>query len=132
MDNQRELENLIDKLMANDSLNSPSTDFTENVMEKLPVERNSYFVYKPLLPKYIFAIGAVFLTALILGIFNYYGISETNHKYLEIFSEVSSKFTDLFARIRFSKTVGYIIFFSGLMVCIQTALLKKHFDSRFA
>jgi len=132
MDNQKELEQLIDKIMNNDVLDSPSADFTKNVMASLSVERSPYFVYKPLLPKYIFAVVAVVFVALIFGIFNFYGITETNPRYLESLNEASSRFTELFAQIRFSKTIGYIIFFAGLMFCVQTVLLKKHFDSRFA
>lgn len=132
MDNQKELDELIDKLMIDDSLDSPSVDFTKNVMASLSAERSPYFVYKPLLPKYIFAVGGVVLVALIFGIFNLYGITETNPRYLESLNEASSRFTELFAQIRFSKTIGYIIFFAGLMFCVQTILLKKHFDSKFA
>ena len=130
MDNQKELEKLIDELMVNDDLDSPSADFTKKVMTNLPVERNLHFVYKPLLPKSVLAVVTLLILTLIAVVVSLYGISDVNPRYLRGIGEVGSKITDVFAQIKFSKTVTYIIFFAGLMFCVQTLVLKKHFDSR--
>ncbi|MDT0606918.1 hypothetical protein [Croceitalea rosinachiae] len=132
MDSQKELKNLIDKLMIEDSLDSPSTDFTKNVIARLPIKRNSFFVYKPLLPKSIFVLAVALIVAVTYFVLNSYGLSEIDQSYLNRLNVVGTSVNDLFSQFRFSKTVVYIIIFAGLMFCIQTILLKRHFDSRIA
>jgi len=132
MDNQEELEKLIDKLMVNDSLDQPSVGFTKNVLEKLPGVQNSHFVYTPLLPKSIFIVGAFLVFSLVVVILNYYGFSEVDSRYVNDLNDMGASINNFFGQIRFSKIATYIIILGGLMFFVQTLILKKHVDSRFA
>ena len=132
MDNHEELEKLIDKLMVNDSIDQPSVGFTKNVLEKLPGVKNSHFVYKPLLPKSIFIVGAFLVLSLVVVILNYYGFSEVDSRYVNDINDMGASINNFFGQIRFSKIATYIIILGGFMFFVQTLILKKHVDSRFA
>ncbi|MDT0622804.1 hypothetical protein [Croceitalea vernalis] len=132
MDNQEELEKLIDKLMVNDSLDQPSLDFTENVLAKLPGIQNAHFVYKPLLPKSIFIIGAFLVLSLVVVILKNYGFSEIDSRYINNLNDMGASINNFFGQDRFSKTATYVIILGGFLFFVQTLILKKHVDSRFA
>ena len=51
---EKRIDAFVDKLMANDTLEQPTLDFTDNVMSKVESISNSIAtVYKPLIPKCI-------------------------------------------------------------------------------
>ena len=115
MDNQKDIERLIDKLMSEDSLVSPSSDFTKNVMAQLPNEKSSSLVYKPLLPKSFFVVMLALIVLLGVYVFGFYDFAETNPRYIQFLSDSSAKVTDLFKQIKFSQNLSYIIFFGGFL-----------------
>jgi len=64
----KKLEAFVDKIMENASLESPSTDFTRNVMRKIEAEApNTIFQYKPIVSgKVLTIVFLAFIALLIL------------------------------------------------------------------
>lgn len=132
MDNQKELEKLIDKLMTSDRLETPSVDFTNKVVDIAIKTKSERIEYKPLLPKWILYLTVVIvITFLVYGI-NLYVTSGTSTPYFKDLNKIGSWSSNFFAQFNFSKTVTYAIVISGLMICFHTLVLKKHFENRLA
>jgi hypothetical protein len=132
MDNQKELEGLIDKLMASDGLETPSSDFTKKVVNKAIKAKNYQVEYKPLLPKWILYLAAVMVISFVVYGINLYATSGTSATYFKDLDKVGTWSSNFFEQLNFSKTVTYAIVISGLMTCFHTLVLKKHFENRMA
>jgi|GEM_PF-6230844 len=133
MDNSKELEQMIDGLMRDDSLQSPSTDFTNNVVGTIfSRESTVQKMYKPLLPKwswYLIALGA--LGFMLFGLQQY---TPTENwvgydQFLNVLGNWSSQF---FSSIRVSKIVVYVVVVAGGLACFQTMVLKNYWNNRLS
>ncbi|RIA10363.1 hypothetical protein OE09_2218 [Flavobacteriaceae bacterium MAR_2010_72] len=123
----KDIEHVVDKLMKDASLESPSVDFTSKVMHQVSVtSKSNVTVYKPLIPKNIL----IALFALTLGWIGYsMFIGETIEiNWLEKlnFNKVSS----LFSGIKISQTTMYTLLMFAVMLGIQTPILKRYLDKR--
>lgn len=132
MDNQKELEKLIDKLMTLDRLETPSVDFTKKVVDKAIMTKSQQIEYKPLLPKWILYLAAVIVIGFLVYGINLYATSGTSTPYFKDLNKVGTWSSSFFEQLNFSKTVTYAIVISGLMTCFHTLVLKKHFENRMA
>jgi hypothetical protein len=138
MDTDKEIEQLVEKMMKKTFLDTPSIDFTSNIMSKvLEIKTSKVTVYKPLISKKVWGIIAFAVVALVFysvfgvetkasGFLNTIDLSLfTNNK---IVNTISSFKTSSF---QVSKTFGYAFMFLGIMICVQILFLKHHFNRRF-
>jgi len=122
------IEKLVDKVMKSSSLETPSFDFTANVMSQVMADTKSgVTVYKPLISKAAWVV--LFLVATVLIVFLIYN----NESYsLGLLDKVDlSKIANLFSGIKISQTAMYSLLMFAIMLCIQVPLLKHYFNKRF-
>jgi hypothetical protein len=124
----KKIENLIDKMMAENTLESPSIDFTSKIMSQvLAVEKRKIKAYKPLISKSTWIFIGLGLTALTAySIFTNNDISN-----FEIVKLYTDKASALFSGIHFSKNILYAILIVPFMILIQIGLLKNYFDKKY-
>lgn len=131
IENNKNLETLVDKLMANDTLEKPSANFTDNILSQLEVKTQSQkFVYKPLISKHVWSV----IVVVVFSAIGYVYLKEPvmNSEILDKVN-LSNLFKNPFANItiEFSKTLIYAVIFMALMLCIQIPILKNYFNKRF-
>lgn len=123
------LEELVDNIMKDSVLESPSFDFTTKVMSGvLATKTNEVFVYKPLIPRSVFILFFGCFVALLIYL-SINGKSQTNSWFGQIvFNSVyNNQIASLF---NFSKISMYSIVLATLMLFIQISFLKKYFDKQ--
>ncbi|MGO4772701.1 hypothetical protein ACEN2I_13650 [Flavobacterium sp. W22_SRS_FK3] len=127
-ENDKEIENLIDKMMADDSLQSPSIDFTSKIMSQVLIaEKSKIKAYKPLISKSTW----LFIGICLLALTAYCVYSNNDISNLEIVNIYSDKVSALFLGIHFSKNILYAILIVPFMILIQIGLLKNYFDKKY-
>lgn len=127
-ESDKNIENLIDKMMAENTLESPSIDFTSKIMSQvLAVEKRKIKAYKPLIskPMWIF-IGLNLIALTIYSIFTNNDVSN-----FEIVKLYTDKASTLFSGIHFSKNILYVVLIVPFMILIQIGLLKNYFDKKY-
>jgi hypothetical protein len=127
-ENDKNIENLIDKMMAENTLESPSIDFTSKIMNQVLVaEKSKIKAYKPLISKPTWFIIGLSLVA--LGV--YASLSSGAQYNLVIDKSYTERFSTLFSGIHFSKNVLYALLIVPFMILIQIGLLKNYFDKKY-
>ena len=127
-ENDKNIENLIDKMMAENTLESPSMDFTSKIMSQVLVaEKNKTKVYKPLISKTTWVIIGLSLLAL-TGYSVFVNNDLSNIEMVQLYSDKAST---LFSGIHFSKNILYAILIVPFMILIQIGLLKNYFDKKY-
>jgi hypothetical protein len=127
-ESDKNIENLIDKMMAENTLESPSIDFTSKIMDQvLATEKSKIKAYKPLISKstwFFIGISLILLTA-----YSFYSNNEiSNIKVAQFYTDKASA---LFSGIHFSKNILYAILIVPFMILIQIGLLKNYFDKKY-
>ncbi|UTN05430.1 hypothetical protein L0669_05840 [Flavobacterium bizetiae] len=127
-ENDKEIENLIEKMMSENTLESPSFDFTSKIMSQVLVaEQSKIKAYKPLISKSAWIFIGISLAALTA-----YTIYFNNDIYnFEIAKTYSDKASALFSGIHFSTNVLYALLVVPFMVLIQIGVLKNYFDKKY-
>ena len=124
----KKIESLIAKMIAEDTLQSPSIDFTSKIMSQVLVaEKSKIKAYKPLISKSVWIFIGICLLA--LTIYSVYSNSEISN--FEIARLYSDKASVLFSGIHFSKNILYAILIVPFMILIQIGLLKNYFDKKY-
>ena len=124
----KNIENLIDKMMAENTLETPSFDFTSKIMAQVLVtEKSKVKSYKPLISKTSWILIGVGAIALVVYASLFSG-TEYNPGIDKSYTE---RFSTLFSGIHFSKNILYAILVVPFMILIQIGLLKNYFDKRF-
>ena len=127
-ESDKNIENLIDKMMAEDTLESPSMDFTSKIMSQVLVaEKNKSKVYKPLISKTTWILIGIALAFLV--IYNMYFVGAENN--LEIGKSCTDKISAIVSGIHISKTIIYAILIVPFMILVQIGLLKNYFDKKY-
>jgi hypothetical protein len=126
----KELEKLVDKMMRETALDSPSFDFTSKVMSQvLAAKQREVTVYKPLISTTAF-IALFGLFFVFCGCLFMYGEGQNESLYTAI--DYRKIFNNrLLSGFSISKITVYAVMVSTLMFCIQIPFLKNHFDKRF-
>lgn len=121
-------EDLVDKMMSESFLVSPSVDFTSRIMNQVLVaEKSKIKVYKPLISKFTWVFIGLGLIALsIYSIFDSSDIVSLGTP--KIYSD---KCSALFSGLHFSKNILYAILIVPFMVLIQIGILKNYFDKKY-
>ena len=127
-ESDKNIENLIEKMMEETTLQSPSIDFTSSIMSQILVtEKAKIKPYKPLISisTWIF-IG---ITLAILVLYNVF-FAETQNN-LEIGKSYTDKISALVSGIHVSKTLLYALLIVPFMILIKIGILKNYFDKKY-
>ena len=127
MDEQKDLEKLMDKIFEADQLDTPSVNFTANVLEKIEAGRKAQLTYTPLLPKWVFVVMGILVVGFVLFVFSITDsvVVTPQINYFESVKSVTSWFTESTSIFNFSGTLGYSIVAIGLLICVQASVLNK-------
>jgi len=126
-ESDKNIENLIDKMMAENTLESPSIDFTSKIMAQVLVaEKSKIKVYKPLISKPAWIIIGLSLATLV-----YTSLSSGTSYNMIIDKEYTDKIFTLFSGIHLSKNVLYALLIVPFMILVQIGLLKNYFDKKY-
>lgn len=126
----KNIEKLIDHLMKDTTLESPSFDFTSKVMSQVTVTKTSDITtYQPLISKQTFIIVFVCLTVLIAYVL-LNGNSVSNNRLLNLNYNVLSNYNPV-KSLRFSNITTYTVVLTTIMLFIQIPLLKNYYNSKF-
>ena len=130
-ESDKNLEQLIDKMMAEEKLQSPSIDFTSKIMAKVELlEEKKIKTYKPLIYKSVWML----MGAAVIGLFIYISLFSSTESNLEIdkIGELySNKIAGMFSGIQLSKKLLYTILVVPFMVLVQVGVLKNYFDKKY-
>ncbi|TCK66779.1 hypothetical protein DFQ05_2053 [Winogradskyella wandonensis] len=126
--NDKELEFFVDQLMANDALEKPSSDFTNQVLEQLNVKSEAT-VYKPLISKWVWYIIGFALVSLV--IYAFLDKSESTSRLSELLNLSQISFNPLKDfDFNVSQTLIYAAIAFTLMIGLQIPILKTYVDKR--
>lgn len=128
--NNKNIEELIDKLMSKDTLEQPSLDFTDKVMSKVEAISNSKAtVYEPLISKKVWILILTGFIALV--VYNVFNKPSATGSLLERFN-ISGLFVNPFQVLSFdfSAIMVYAFVLLAIMISIQVPLLKYYFNKR--
>jgi len=128
----KELEEIVDKLMNETSLEKPSPDFTAKVMFQVyAANTGTATVYKPLISKRTwFVIFAIILVLLVFIISKGNAQSGTWLNLINI-GEINNKIINSYTGFKFSAITIYSVVLSTIMLLIQIIFLKYNFNKRF-
>jgi len=129
---EQHLDKLAKKVMQSSSLESPSLDFTANIMAKVEDLAISHItVYKPLISKRSWLL----ISILVIGSLSY-GVFGSGLEGLGWFDTIdfsiitNNKVTEAISGITFSKTLMYAVGLCGLLFFVQIPMMKHFFDKR--
>lgn len=116
------VEEWLDNLMKNTSLDVPSSDFTSKVMLQVQAsKKKSATAYKPLLSKSVLIAILICFAGLFIFLLNNEGITSKNRlQFLDFSLGYSTAF-------EFSQITIYAVVFSTVFLLIQISLLNKYF-----
>ncbi len=126
----KKIEDIIDKLMRDDSLEQAPLNFTDNVMSKVEkLNASTVTVYKPLIPKYIWWLIATGFLGLVVYLF--FNDSSNTSSLSERYNlpEISLQSLEGLS-FELSSTLMYATLLLALMVSVQIPLLKHYFNKR--
>ena len=131
-DINKHIDNFVEKVVKESSLESPSLDFTSNIMSQIEaVSQNEITVYEPLISKRVWlAISILVIVSLS------YGILGNGLESLGWFDNIdysiisNNKVTEVISGITFSKTLMYAVGLCGLLFFIQIPMMKHYFDKQ--
>lgn len=126
-ESDKNLEKFIDKIMRENTLDSPSIDFTSKIMSQILVsKKNNVKPYKPLisLPVWIVILGS--LVFLIL-----YTAFDKQSYNLEISPLNTVNISGIFSYFQFSKNTMYAILTVPFMLLVQIAVLKNYYNKKY-
>ncbi|MFH7016295.1 hypothetical protein [Flavobacterium sp. FlaQc-47] len=127
-ENDKEIENLIEKMMTESTLESTSIDFTSKIMSQvLAIEKSKIKVYKPLISRSAW----IFIGMSLIALTAYTVYSNNDVANFEIAKTYSEKASALFSGIHFSKNVLYALLVVPFMILVQIGVLKNYFDKKY-
>lgn len=122
---------MFDAAMQKTELQVPPSDFTNQVMKRVQqVEIDPSFSYSSLLPKKLLWLIAVIIIGA-SGYFLFTGNFDSESWFEK--SQIASKLSQIklpSIEFAFSNTAVYAFVLLGIMVLVQTSLLKGYFDRR--
>jgi hypothetical protein len=127
-ESDKNIDNLIDKMMVENTLESPSIDFTSRIMSQvLELEKSKVKAYKPLISKTTW----VFIGITLVALTTYSVYSNNDISNFEIAKIYSDKASSLFSGIHISKNILSAILVVPFMILIQIGVLKNYFDKKY-
>ena len=125
------IEKLVEQMMRNTAMESPSSAFTQTVMsEVLTPKKSKSLVYKPILSRRTWLI--IFTGIITLFIYSYFNSGTDSSIFNLNFTIINSeRLEKIFQSVQISSMTGNVILIATLMVLIQLFFLKKYLDKRF-
>lgn len=125
------IEKLVEQMMSNTALKSPSVDFTQAVMsEVLATEKSKSLNYKPIFSRRTWLV--IFLGIIVIFIYSFFSSAPATTIFNINFALFKfDKLEKIFQDFKIPSLTGYVILLATLMIIIQTFLLKKYLDKRF-
>ncbi|MBO0324232.1 hypothetical protein J0X14_18120 [Muricauda sp. CAU 1633] len=131
MNDNEHLEKLVNELMEDASYEKPSHNFTDTVMKKIEALDKPSPIFKSVMPKWPIV---VFVSILVLlaayGVATNPSVEETTPFYTQEIDKVGQWLSYLFSKIVISKKALYTLSMIGIVIGLQTHILKKYFNSR--
>ena len=125
----KQLEKLVDHMMKDSILDTPSSDFTFKVMSQvLATKTSDATTYKPLISKPVFTAIFTGLAVLIVYVL-LNGNSQSNNSFLHLNYNLLPNFNPV-ETFRFSEITTYSVVLTTIMLFIQIPLLKNYFDRK--
>lgn len=130
--NDNELEKFVDRLMKDASLESPSPEFTANLMTKvLATEMDKATVYKPLISKKAWFI----ISGCIIALAGYliFGTNAQTTGWFESpgLNSVNDGILKSLPDFKFSGITLYSVILLAVLLLVQITFLKNYFNKRF-
>ena len=127
-----QVEKLVDKMMKSSALESPSVDFTSQILSKIEtLQQSKSTVYQPLISKRVWAIIAGVCAVFVVYLFNTTSTESSSWFATIDFSKfTNNRVSESLSDYTFSKTMMYAIILLSVMVFIQIPLLKNYFEKR--
>ncbi len=129
----KQIEKMVDKMMKETSLESPSFNFTDMVMAQvLEAKTSQVTVYKPLISKWIWY--AVF--ASMIGLMVYLTFNDSNPASTGLFDKLNLKalpslnISKAFENFHYSRTTIYACVLLTVMLFVQIPILKYYMDKK--
>jgi hypothetical protein len=126
------VENLVDKMMKSSTLESPSVDFTSQILSKIEtLQQSKTTVYQPLISKKIWVL--IISGCIALVVYAFFSTSSESSSWLSTvdYSKLPTfNISERLSTITFSKTMMYALVLLSLMVFVQIPLLKNYYDKR--
>jgi hypothetical protein len=128
MEEDKFIEKLVDHIMKDQKLESPSVDFTSKVMVQVTVAKSSNVTqYKPLISKS----GLIGIICFIIALVTYSILNKTSQT-SSLSQFFNFNFTNNFSGLfHFSKITTYSVVLATIMFLIQIPLLKNYFYNKF-
>jgi hypothetical protein len=131
-ESDKNIEQLIEKMMAEDKLQSPSVDFTSKIMAEIQIlEEKKLKTYKPLISKPVWISIGLAVAALVLYV-SLFSVSNNNDFKIDVIGKLySDRISTAFSGIHFSKNILYAILIVPIMILVQVGVLKNYFDKKY-
>ncbi len=127
----KNLGTFVDKVMNEVSLESPSFDFTANVMMQVEkAKQNAVTTYHPLISKRFWALILVGFIAFMIYIFIV--IKPESLGWFNNIDLNTDRISKLFSGMKTTRIAAYGVGLLALMLLVQIPVLKNYFDKRLA
>ena len=130
---EKDLKELLDIAFQDVDLDSPSANFTDGVMKQIELsESKVMFSYKPIISKKV--LGVIFLLFMVLlgYLATQADLSSSNWFDKAMGSKLMTEISVPSVELPVSRILVYVIGTIGLLIMIQTTLLKGYFEKRLA
>ncbi|RSK39230.1 hypothetical protein [Mangrovimonas spongiae] len=126
----KQLEEFIDNVFENSNLESPSVDFSIQVMSKIQaINSTNTTTYKPLISRPVWiALGVIFVTFLSVVFGNATFTQSSWLTFLDF--SIVSRLGNIFPSNQLPSSLVYAILFFGIMLLVQLTWLKNYFNKR--
>lgn len=124
------IEKLVEQMLMNSEMESPSPDFTQNVMSAVYASQKSRkVIYKPIFSKRTWFI--IFTGIIAIFIYSFFNLNQQTPWFEINFSFFKfDRLGKFLPNFRISFLTGYVILLAAIAVMVQMFFLKKHFDKQ--
>lgn len=124
-----ELEKWVDHWMENSTLESPSADFTANIMVQIATNTASEATtYRPLLST--FTIFGIIISALAIILYGIINNTSSSISWIPNWNWSAFQNYSFWNTLQFSKATTYCFVATTLVVFIQIPILKSYYEKR--
>lgn len=129
----KEIDKLVHKMMKKATLESPSFDFTAQIMEQVSsLKQSQATIYEPLISRKAWILictgFATLMGYVLLG--TQQELTSWDH-FLDLNTFANDAFSIALHRFFFSNVMLYSLVFLSIMVLVQVSFLKMFFNKRF-
>ena len=124
------IEKLVERMLMKSEIESPSADFTQNVMSAVYASQKiRKIVYKPIFSKRTWFI--IFTGIIAIFIYSFLNLNQQTPLFQINFSLFKfDRLEKFLPNFRISFLTGYVILLAAIAVMVQIFFLKKHFDKQ--